>query len=198
MPPTTTSTSRSTSFVAAASATSSSVALSSTNNSIGRPSRPPRALMSSITILVTFTLAMPMKDSAPVWSVMRPIRAGRLIVPVIVASSRAVGAEKARGFGLAQVSGLFEDRRDLGVGHELRPTGFVPVEQRPHAVLLGGVAEHGRALRAVERALVGALRPEHLEESVDVLDGRRCQDHDGFPFGMDRCGSASRRPVGRR
>ena len=33
---------------------SSSVALSSTNNSTGRPSRPPRALMSSTTILATF------------------------------------------------------------------------------------------------------------------------------------------------
>src|SRR5439155_1416397 len=198
MPPTTSSTSRWTSFVAAASATSSSVALSSTNNSIGRPSSPPRALMSSITILVTFTLAMPMKDSAPVWSVMRPTRAGRLIVLVIVASSRAVGAEKAGGFGLAEVSGLLEDRRDLGVGHEFRPTGLVPVEQRPHAVLLGGVAEHGRALRAVERALVGAPRPEHLEESVDILDGRRCQDHDGSLSEWIAADPASRRPVGRR
>src|SRR5258705_2515667 len=109
---------------------------------------------------------------------MLPTRAGRLLGLVIVASSRAVGAEKARGVLLAQVSGLFEDGRDRGVRHELRPTGLVPVEQRPYAVLLGGVAEHGRALRAVKRALVGALRPEHLEEPVDVLDGRRCQDHD--------------------
>ena len=41
--------------------------------------------MSSVTILATLTLAMPMKDSAPVWSVIRPTRAGRLITLVIVA-----------------------------------------------------------------------------------------------------------------
>ena len=97
------------------------------------------------------------------------------------ASSRLVGAEQQRGLGLAQVSGFLEDRRDLGVGDELRPPVLVPVEQRPDPVLLGGVAEHRRALRAVERALLGALRAEHLQESVDVLDGRRCQDHDCSP-----------------
>ena len=80
MPPTTTSTSRSsTSLVATASATLSSVALSSMKSSTGRPSSPPRALMSSITILATLVLAMPMKDRAPVWSVMTPTRAGRLV-----------------------------------------------------------------------------------------------------------------------
>src|SRR5689334_16767502 len=184
MPPTTTSTSRSTSFVAAASATTSSVALSSTKSSIGRPSSPPRELMSSITILVRFTLATPMNESAPVWSVTRPTRAGRLMELVIVAPSRAVGAEQQRGLGLADVSGLLEDRRDLGVGDELRPSGLVPVEQRPDAVLLDGVAEHRRALRPVERALVGALRGEDLEESVHVLDRGGCEDHDGCPFRM--------------
>ena len=37
------------------------------------------------------------------------------------ASSRPVGAEQQRGLGLAEVPGFLEDRRDLGVGHELRP-----------------------------------------------------------------------------
>src|SRR5882672_7234138 len=175
MPPTTMSTARSTSFAAAASATASSVALSSTNNSTGRPRRPPRSLMSSITILATLTLAMPMNDRAPVWSVMTPTRAGRLMV--VIVASRTVGAEQQRGFGLAEVSGFLEDRRDLGVGDELRPPCLVPVEQRPDAVLLGRVAEHGRALRPVKRALVGARVGKHFEESVDVLDGRRCEDH---------------------
>src|SRR5690348_18291437 len=54
--PPTTSTARSTSLAAATSATLSSVALSSTNNSTGRPRRPPRSLRSSITILATLTL----------------------------------------------------------------------------------------------------------------------------------------------
>src|SRR5438270_3010779 len=137
MPPTTTSTAaRSTSFLAAASATSSSVALSSTNNSTGRPRRPPRALRSSITIWATLTLAMPMNDRAPVWSVMTPTRAGRVSGVVIVSASRAVGAEQQRGLGLADVSGLLEDRRDVGVGDELRPPVRVPVEQRSHAGLV--------------------------------------------------------------
>src|SRR4029079_16544907 len=177
MPPTTTSTARSTSFAAAASATASSVALSSTNSSTGRQRRPPRALMSSITILARLTLAMPMNESAPVWSVMRPTRVGRLIAVLIVVALRPVRAEEQRGLGLTQVSGFLEDRRHLGVGDELRPTGLVPVEQRPHPVLLGGVAEHRRALGAVECALVGALAAEHLAESVDVLNRRRAHDH---------------------
>jgi hypothetical protein len=67
MPPITTSTSASwTSLAAAMCATWSSVALSSTYSSTGRPSRPPWASMSSVTILARLTLAMPMKDSAPV------------------------------------------------------------------------------------------------------------------------------------
>src|SRR5689334_933259 len=154
MPPTTTSTDRSTSFAAAASATPSSVALSSTNSSTGRPRRPPRTLMSSITILATLTLAMPMNDRAPVWSLMSPTRAERLIALVIVGSSRLVGTEQPRGLGLAQVPGFLEDRRDLRVGDEAGPPVLVPVEQRPDPVLLGGVAEHRRALGAVEGALV--------------------------------------------
>ena len=36
-----------------------------------------------MTIFATFTLAMPMKERAPVWSVMTPTRAGRSIVLVI-------------------------------------------------------------------------------------------------------------------
>src|SRR5439155_22205757 len=131
MPPTTTSTpTRSTSLVATASATSSSVALSSTNNSTGRPSRPPRSLISSITILATLALAIPMNESGPVWSVIRPTRAGRLIV-LIVAPSRPVGTEEGRGLRLVEVAGFLDDRHDLGVGHEVRPPGLVPVEQHP-------------------------------------------------------------------
>src|SRR4051812_45482952 len=167
MPPTTTSTPTcSTSLVATASATASSVALSSTNNSTGRPRRPPRSLMSSMTILATLTLAMPMNDRAPVWSVMTPTRAERLMF--VIAVSRPVRAEQQRGLGLAEVSGILEDRRDLGVGHELRPARFVPVEQRPHAVLFGRVAEHRRPLRTVQGPLLGTLLAEHIQESVDV------------------------------
>ena len=55
------------------------------NSSTGRPSRPPFELMSSMTIWATLTLAMPMNDRAPVWSVMTPTRAGRSMVLVIVA-----------------------------------------------------------------------------------------------------------------
>src|SRR5437764_2069851 len=179
MPPTTTSTAACwTSRAAAASATLSSVALSSTYNSTGRPRRPPPALMSSITILATLTLAVPMKDRAPVWSVMTPTRAGRLVEVVIVASSRLVRAEEQGRLRLAQMSGLLEDRRDLGVGDELHPPGLVPVEERPDPVLLGGVAEHRRTLGAVERTLVRALLAEHIQEPVDVLDGGGGQDHD--------------------
>src|ERR1700710_437869 len=160
MPPTTTSTpTRSTSLVATSSATASSVALSSTNSSTGRPRRPPRSLMSSITMVATLAFAMPMKDSGPVWSVMRPTRAGRSSV-LIVRPSRPVGAEEGRSHGLVDVTGLLDDREHLGVGDEVRPPGLVPVEEHPDAVLLGGVAEHARTLAAVLGALLRALRAE--------------------------------------
>src|SRR6266705_777921 len=116
---------------------------------------------------------------------MRPTRAGRLIAVVMASLLRSVGGEQARGLRLAEVAGLFQNRRNLGVGDEVRPPLLVPVEQRPDPVLLGGVAEHRRALAAVVGALVGALRAEHLEESVDVLDGRRCQNHRGSPLPVD-------------
>jgi hypothetical protein len=90
--------------------------------------------------------------------------------------------------GLAEVPGFLEDRRDLGIGHEVRPPLFVPLEQHPHPVLLGRVAEHGRALGPVQGALVGASGAEYLQESVDVLDGRGGQDHDEL-LRSDRCGS---------
>src|ERR1700730_17473534 len=73
MPPKITSTrSCSTSFEALASATLSVVALSSRYRSICRPNKPPFALMSLITILATFALAIPRNESGPVWSVITP------------------------------------------------------------------------------------------------------------------------------
>src|SRR6478735_6752775 len=181
MPPTTTSTPTcSTSLVATASATASSVALSSTNSSTGRPRRPPRSLMSSITILATLALAMPMNERAPVWSVTRPTRAGRLSA-LMLRPSRLVGAEEQRGLRLVEVTGFLDDRQALGVGHEVRPPGLVPVEEHPDAVLLGRVAEHVCALAAVLGALVGTLRAEDVQEPLDVLDLCRCQDH-GLPL----------------
>ena len=77
MPPTTTSTLSSwTSLAAFALATLSVVAPSSTISSTRRPSRPPAALMSSITIFATFASAMPMNDKGPVSSAMTPTLMG--------------------------------------------------------------------------------------------------------------------------
>src|SRR6478672_8930572 len=112
---------------------------------------------------------------------MRPTRAGRLIAVLIVVSSRLVRADEEGSLRLAHVPGFLEDRRDFGVGDEARPTRLVPVEQGPDPVLLGGVAEHRRTLRAVEGTLLGALGAEHVEETVDVLDQRGGQDH-GTPL----------------
>src|SRR5262249_54543901 len=109
--------------------------------------------------------------------------AERLIAVVIVASSRLVGAEHQRGLGLAEGSGFLEDRRGIGGGDEPRPPPLVPVVPPPHPVLLGGIAEHRRTLGAVEGALFGGFCAEQLQESVDVLDGRRCKDHDFPPSG---------------
>src|SRR6185437_7270249 len=114
---------------------------------------------------------------APVCSVMTPTRAERLMVVTVAPASRLVEAEQPRGLGLAEGSGFFENRRYLGVGDELGPPGLVDVEQPPDAVFLGGIAEHRRSLGPVQGSLVGDLRAEHIQESVDVLDGRCGQDH---------------------
>src|SRR5438445_6123955 len=159
---TTTSTARSTSLAAAASATLFSVALSSTNNSTGRPRRPPRSLTSSITILGDVDVgnshegqgAGVIGDDA---DSCRTVDGGHGRT-----ASRPVEAEQPRGLGLAGSSSFLENRRDLGIGDELRPPRLVPVEQRPDAVLLGWIAEHRRTLRTVQGTLVGGLRAEHI------------------------------------
>src|SRR5919198_4569266 len=77
MPPKTTSTSSCcTSFAALAAATASSVALSSSTSSSWRPSKPPLALMSPITIRATLALARPTNESGPVWSAISPTLIG--------------------------------------------------------------------------------------------------------------------------
>src|SRR5262249_33711240 len=68
------------------------------------------------------------------------------------------------------------------------PPLLVPVEDHPHAVLLGGIAKDGRAFRAILLALLRALGREDLEEAVDVLDLCRCQKHLGSPFVVCRGG----------
>src|SRR6476660_492275 len=83
---------------------------------------------------------------------MTPTRAERLLVVTVAPASRPVDAEQPRGLGLAEGSSFFENRRDLGVGDELRPPGLVHVEQPPDAVLLGGIAEHRRTLGTVPGA----------------------------------------------
>src|SRR5204863_1672809 len=57
------------------------------------------------------------------------------------------------------------------------PALRIPIEEHPDAVLLGGIAKDRRALRAVLLSLLSALGREDLQETVDVLDLRRCQNH---------------------
>src|SRR3954468_11948708 len=79
------------------------------------------------------------------------------------------------------MAGVLEDGGHLGVGHEVRPTLLVPVEDRPDAVVVAGILEHHRTFGTVVLALVGALRPEHFQELLDVVDGRRGQNHHNAP-----------------
>src|SRR4051795_791424 len=166
MPPKITSTSSWTSLVAQASAALSVVSLSSRWSSTCRSSRPPPALISSITIFATFASAMPMKERGPVWSVMTPTFTLGVIAATALCDLRR-----------SLVSGFLHDRRDLGVGDEALPALVVPVEEHPDAVLLVGVAEDLRALGAVRPSLVGALRREDAREPFEVLDGRCGQNH---------------------
>ena len=72
---------------------------------------------------------------------------------------------------------LLQDRRHLRVGSEVLPARRIPVEDHPHPVLVVGVTKHRRALRAVLRTLLGALRRKGLLETGEVLDFRCRQDH---------------------
>src|SRR5579884_270990 len=177
MPPKTTSTwSTSTSFLALAAATSSSVALSSTCSSSRRPSSPPSALTSSTTILATLTLASPTNESGPVWSAISPTLIGPSGAVPMAFSGLEVADELSHLRPLL-VPGLLHDRRHVGVGREALPAVQVPVEDRPDAVRLVRVAEDRRALRAVQLALLGTRARVDLDEPVEVLHRRRCQDH---------------------
>src|SRR5689334_529062 len=178
----TTSTSRSATVFAAASATLSSVALSSTKSSTGRPSRPPRSFMSSITISATLTLAIPMKERAPVWSVMKPTRAGRLIGVVIVVPSCVVRAELERGLGLSEVAGL-RGSSGFSLDGELQRGGMSSVGARNEVVLSGlafevlaevGVREADHRLRPLGDRLALEVDAAVLGDDVHRVGSRCC------------------------
>src|SRR5205814_780322 len=101
---------------------------------------------------------MPQEDppgASPGGSCRRGISAG--------SSGEATSAE-GRHLRPALVSGLLHDRRDFRVGHEACPALFIPVEDRPHAVLFARIAEDGAALGTVLLALVGALGREDFQK----------------------------------
>ena len=64
------------------------------NRSSWRPNRPPLALMSSITILATLALAMPMNESGPVWSAITPtlIDGSLMAISSVAAGPRGLGS----------------------------------------------------------------------------------------------------------
>src|SRR3954468_19948443 len=81
----------------------------------------------------------------------------------------------------ALVSSLLHDRRHLGVGDEALPAVRIPVEDHPDPVVLAGIAEHERALGPVLLPLLGPLGREDVLELLEVLERRRCQEHDCPP-----------------
>src|SRR3954453_450054 len=117
---------------------------------------------------------------------MTPTRAGRLLA-LMAGPLRPVAADEVRGHRLGEGSRVLEDGRGLGVGRKVLPALLVPVEDRPDAVVLPGVAEHRRTLRAVQGALVSALLAEHLQELVHVRDCRRYQNHRSSPSDRLAC-----------
>src|SRR5262249_46457687 len=92
-------------------------------------------------------------------------------------SSGVVAAYELRGLWARLVAGLLHARRHLRVRDEALPTLLVPVEDDPDPIVLGGIVEDDRALRAVLLALLGALRREDVQEPVEILDLRRCEEH---------------------
>src|SRR5439155_26907117 len=86
-------------------------------------------------------------------------------------------AAELRRLGPTFVPGFLKDRRDLGVGDEVLPPRRIPVEEHPDPVVLIGIAKHGRTLRTVLLSLLSTLGREDVQEAVEILDLRRCQNH---------------------
>src|SRR6478735_6478520 len=97
--------------------------------------------------------------------------------PCALFLSGVVGAAEPGGLGAALVPGFLQDRRDVRVGDEALPALGVPVEEHPDAVGFIRVAEDGRSLGTVLPSLLGTRGREDVQEAVEVLDLRRCQDH---------------------
>src|SRR3954467_9451082 len=79
--------------------------------------------------------------------------------------------------GPAHVAGFFQDRRDIRVGDEVLPAFGIPVEEHPDAVVLIRITKDRGPLGAVLLSLLSALGREDLQESVEVLNLGRCQNH---------------------
>src|SRR5450755_29322 len=86
---------------------------------------------------------------------------------------RLIAAAEHRNLRPALVARFLHDRRDLWIGGEALPAVEIPVENHPDPVILVGVAEHKRTLRAVLLALLSTLGGEDIREAVEVLDRRR-------------------------
>src|SRR5712691_5945865 len=97
--------------------------------------------------------------------------------PAAWVGSGVAVADELRRLRPRLVSGLLHDRRHLRIRDEALPALLVPVEDDPHPILLGGIAEDRRAFRSVLLALLGPLRREDVHEPVEILDLRRCEEH---------------------
>ena len=72
----------------------------------------------------------------------------------------AVTVAELRHLRLTLVPGFLQDWQELGIGYEALSVLFDPIEDHPHAVLFGGIAEDGAY---AERLMSGfRSRPEGL------------------------------------
>jgi hypothetical protein len=73
-------------------------------------------------------------------------------------------AGELRLLGPACEPSLLEDRRDLGIGHEVLVALLVPVEDYPDPVVVIGIAKDVRTLGPMLLALLSALGRERVPE----------------------------------
>jgi hypothetical protein len=108
-----------------------------------------------------------------------------------------------RHLGPTLKPGLFEDRRDFGVGQEVLIALLIPVEKHPDPVFVVGIAKDVRTLGPVLLSLLSALGREGFPEAVEILDLRRRQDQLSppsleVPSDTDDLRSTSPTPTARR
>src|SRR5215204_433529 len=116
-------------------------------------------------------------------SVQRPFRNGFVRHPHANAAGSGglelgvLLARELRHLGPTFESGVLEERRHLGIGHEVLIGLLIAVQEHPQSLAVTGIAKYIRTPGPVLLSLLSALGRERVPEALEILDLHRGQDH---------------------